>query len=85
LTVVDVDGDRFRVALIPHTVEVTTFRYRQAGDPVNLEADVVAKYVERLVAAGAPSPYLPSSGQQGQGRARQGASGQETSGQEARA
>jgi riboflavin synthase len=58
LTVVAVDRDRFSVALIPHTIEVTTFRSRQLGDPVNLEADVVAKYVERLMVAGAASPYL---------------------------
>lgn len=51
LTVVDVDGDEFGVALIPHTCEVTTLGRRGVGDPVNLEADVTAKYVERLIAA----------------------------------
>jgi riboflavin synthase len=50
LTVVDVAGDRFRVSLIPHTAAVTTMAHRKPGDRVNLEADVLAKYVERLLA-----------------------------------
>ncbi|MDG2113068.1 MAG: riboflavin synthase [Actinomycetota bacterium] len=49
LTVVDVDDDGFTVALIPHTCDVTTLGARGVGDRVNLEVDVVAKYVERLV------------------------------------
>ncbi len=57
LTVVESTGDTFSVALIPHTVAVTTLGRKTAGDAVNLEADVIAKYVERLLAAGAPSPY----------------------------
>lgn len=62
LTVVDVAADpggaaEFRVGLIPHTLEVTVFGRRQLGDRVNLEADVVAKYVERLLSGGAPTPY----------------------------
>lgn len=52
LTVVDVDGDHFRVGLIPHTCEATTLGRLQPGDRVNLEVDVLAKYVERLVDAG---------------------------------
>ena len=47
LTLVDVEADRFSVALIPHTLEVTTLGGRKAGDRVNLETDVLAKYVER--------------------------------------
>jgi riboflavin synthase len=58
LTVVDVDGDMVRIGLIPHTVEVTTVGRLAPDDRVNLEVDVIAKYVERLVAAGAASPYL---------------------------
>lgn len=50
LTVVDVLDDGFTVALIPHTAEVTTLGLKSAGAPVNLEVDLVAKYVERLVA-----------------------------------
>jgi len=58
LTVVDVAADGvFRVGLIPHTLQVTSFGDRQPGDRVNLEVDVIAKYVERLMAAGAPTPY----------------------------
>jgi riboflavin synthase len=49
LTVVDVDETGFEVALIPHTLEVTTLGLRNVGDVVNLETDVLAKYVERLV------------------------------------
>jgi riboflavin synthase len=63
LTVVDVDRRpdataTFRLGLIPHTLEVTTLGERSVGDPVNLEADVVAKHVEHLLAGGAPSPYV---------------------------
>lgn len=61
LTVVDVEGGAFRVGLIPHTLEVTTLGERGPGDRVNLEADVIAKYVERLLAGGAATPYAPSS------------------------
>ncbi len=49
LTVVDVLGDGFTVAVIPHTCEVTTLGARRVGDPVNLEVDVMAKYAERLL------------------------------------
>jgi riboflavin synthase len=52
LTVTAVDGDGFGVALIPHTLAVTTFGSVRAGDGVNLEVDVLAKYVERLLADG---------------------------------
>jgi riboflavin synthase len=51
LTVNAVAHDTFDVALIPHTVAVTTFRERAVGDPVNLEVDLLARYVERLLAA----------------------------------
>jgi riboflavin synthase len=49
LTVASVDGDRFGVALIPHTLEMTTLGLRKPGDMVNLETDVIAKYVERIL------------------------------------
>lgn len=48
LTVVDVTDDSFSVSLIPETLRATTLGLRTAGDRVNLEVDVVAKYVERL-------------------------------------
>jgi len=50
LTVVESTGDTFTVAVVPHTASVTTLAAKGAGDRVNLEIDVVAKYVERLVA-----------------------------------
>jgi riboflavin synthase len=50
LTVAGVGPGWFAVALVPHTLEVTTLGRRHPGDPVQLEVDVVAKYVERLVA-----------------------------------
>ena len=49
LTVVDVFPDGFTVAVIPHTIDVTTLGHKGPGDPVNLEVDVTAKYVERLL------------------------------------
>jgi riboflavin synthase len=49
LTVVDALDDGFTVALIPHTTEVTTLGSKGPGDRVNLEVDLVAKYVERLL------------------------------------
>jgi riboflavin synthase len=50
LTIAGLDEQGFEVALIPHTWTHTTFSALAAGDPVNLEADVIAKYVERLLA-----------------------------------
>jgi riboflavin synthase len=47
LTLVDVENDRFSVALIPHTLSVTTLGQRKVGDRINIETDVLAKYVER--------------------------------------
>ncbi|WP_026380208.1 riboflavin synthase [Afifella pfennigii] len=48
LTVNAVDGARFSVMIIPHTLAITTWGERQAGDQVNLEIDLVARYLERL-------------------------------------
>ena len=49
LTVNDVNGVRFGVCLIPHTLEVTTLGMLQAGDAVNIEVDLIARYLERLI------------------------------------
>ena len=49
LTVVEANATDFTIALIPHTTDVTTLGTKQAGDKVNLEVDLVAKYVERLL------------------------------------
>lgn len=71
LTVVDAGPDRFSVSIIPHTAAVTTLGRRQPGDQVNLEADLIAKYVEKFLAArleglaASPSPS-PSGSPSGQ-------------------
>ncbi len=52
LTIAAVDDSGFAVALVPHTLAVTTLGSLAPGDPVNLEADVLAKYVEKLVGLG---------------------------------
>jgi len=49
LTVVDVGAESFTVSLIPETLSRTTLGHRSPGDLVNLEVDVIAKYVERLL------------------------------------
>jgi riboflavin synthase len=49
LTVATVTNTGFEVALIPHTLDATTLGLRKDGDTVNLEMDVLAKYVERLL------------------------------------
>jgi riboflavin synthase len=51
----DGGGDWFEVSLIPTTLALTTLGHKDAGDPVNLEVDVLAKYVERLLAT-TPTP-----------------------------
>lgn len=59
LTVARVDGQSFAISAIPHTVSVTTLAHRRVGDPVNLETDVLGKYVEKLLQplqAEAPPP-----------------------------
>ncbi|MBF6048820.1 riboflavin synthase [Streptomyces sp. NRRL B-1677] len=53
LTVVEAGADFFTVSLIPTTLELTTLGIKQPGDLVNLEVDVLAKYVERLLGGGA--------------------------------
>ena len=49
LTAFDLTADTFRVAVIPHTTAVTTLGVRKVGDAVNIEMDVLAKHVQRLV------------------------------------
>jgi riboflavin synthase len=49
LTVFSIRGRRFSCALIPHTLKVTTLGFRGAGDQVNVESDLMAKYVERIL------------------------------------
>ncbi len=62
LTVVDADKDSFSVALIPHTLDATTLGWRKVGDRVNLETDILAKYVQRSLAfVDDDAPKLPGS------------------------
>ena len=49
LTVNEVDGTHFGVNLIPHTIAVTTFKQKRKGSAVNLEIDLIARYVERIL------------------------------------
>ena len=50
LTVADADEKGFSIAMIPHTAKLTTLGFKSAGDSVNLETDLIGKYVERLLA-----------------------------------
>ena len=60
LTIARLDGPRIAIAVIPHTAQVTTLGAARVGDPVNLEVDVLGKYIERLLEArfgpGGPPP-----------------------------
>jgi riboflavin synthase len=49
LTIAKISSHDFTVALIPHTLQVTTLSERKIGDMVNLEVDVVARYLEKLI------------------------------------
>jgi riboflavin synthase len=53
LTVADLETETFTVAIVPETYDVTTLSTKEAGDPVHLEVDVIAKYIESLVDEGA--------------------------------
>ena len=55
LTVAKLAKNRCTIAIIPHTVERTNLGSLRPGDPVNLEADVIAKYVEKMMIGGSPS------------------------------
>jgi len=54
LTVAAIEGIEVRVAIIPHTAEATNLKPLKAGDPLNLEVDVIAKYVEKMLAGRLP-------------------------------
>ncbi len=56
LTVAELHGDRLVLWIIPHTLATTNLREREAGDQVNLEFDLLAKYVERLLKTGGAAP-----------------------------
>lgn len=61
LTVAELSETTFAVSLIPTTLAMTTLGYKPVGATVNLEVDVVAKYVERLLATSRAAPLAPSS------------------------
>ena len=56
LTVAKLENNRCTIAIIPHTVEATNLHSLKPGDPVNLEADLIAKYVEKMIKSEAESP-----------------------------
>jgi riboflavin synthase len=58
LTVASIEGRRCMIALIPHTVESTNINSLKPGDPVNLEADLIAKYVEKMMKSDAAGSTL---------------------------
>ncbi|WP_405710619.1 MULTISPECIES: riboflavin synthase [unclassified Streptomyces] len=60
LTVVDAGPDYFTISLIPTTLALTTLGIKEPGDPVNLEVDIIAKYVERLLGNPAQEPEEPA-------------------------
>jgi riboflavin synthase len=49
LTVVEVLADSFTVSIIPHTAKMTTLGFKNTGDTVNLESDIIGRYVEKLL------------------------------------
>ncbi|WP_124727280.1 riboflavin synthase [Staphylospora marina] len=52
LTLVEVGADRFTVSIIPHTLEATILRFLEPGDPVNIEVDIIGKYLAKWANAG---------------------------------
>ncbi len=57
LTVAKLERNRCTIAIIPHTVEMTNLHSLKPGDPVNLEADLIAKYVEKMMGRGAEQSF----------------------------
>jgi riboflavin synthase len=58
LTVASIEGTKVTAAIIPHTVKMTNLKSLQPGDPVNLEVDLIAKYVEKMIKGDASSSSL---------------------------
>lgn len=58
LTVAKIEGAQVTVAIIPHTVEMTNLKSLKPGDPVNLEVDLIAKYVEKMMQSGSTTSSL---------------------------
>ncbi len=62
LTINRCDHDHFEVSIIPHTAKITNLGLKRPGDPVNIETDMIGKYVERFVTAGREENQTPGSG-----------------------
>lgn len=58
LTVAQIENEECTVAIIPHTVEMTNLNSLKPGDPINLEADLIAKYVEKMMKSESPGSQL---------------------------
>lgn len=58
LTVNRVESDRFQLSIIPHTAKLTTIGFKKIGDPVNIETDLIGKYVERFVSTRSDGPPI---------------------------
>ncbi len=58
LTIADVQTDTFKVVIIPHTAKVTTIGHRRIGDTVNIETDIIGKYVERFLSHRQEDPLM---------------------------
>ena len=56
LTLVQVTADTFQIALIPHTLQVTTLGFRAIGAAVNVETDILGKYIEKMIPSRLDSP-----------------------------
>lgn len=59
LTIAELEGNRFTVSIIPHTMEHTIWKQYAAGSPVNIEFDLVGKYIEQMMPPGAAQPPRP--------------------------
>jgi riboflavin synthase len=62
LTINRLEADRFSVSIIPHTAALTTIGFKQKGDPVNIEVDLIGKYVEKFLSARSSRPSAPPAG-----------------------
>jgi riboflavin synthase len=63
MTINGCDSGSFSVSVIPHTAKLTTMGYKGRGDPVNIEVDLIGKYVERFVKGGMPETKNPAAKQ----------------------
>jgi riboflavin synthase len=62
LTINHLEAGRFSVSMIPHTAALTTIGFKQTGERVNIEVDMIGKYVEKFLSAQQGRPAVPASG-----------------------